>query len=112
VGRLKEKDSQFQYLCCRIEDFTLFGCQPKSQKPTLLGAAQYGSTSDKPGMLYSSTQSAQSKSWTARSKFQILQQDLLSRSNTLDETTAISLLLPVTSSTSTHSKTKLPKPPK
>ena len=63
-------------------------------------------------MPYSSTQSAQSKSWTARSKSQILQQNLLSRFNTLDNTTAISPLPPVTSSTSTHSKTKLPKPPK
>ena len=59
-----------------------------------------------------STKSAQLKSWTSRSKSRILQQDLLSRSNTLDDTTAISPLLPVTSSTSTNPKTKLPKPPK
>jgi len=112
VGRHKEKNSRFQYLCCRIEEFTLFSSQPKSEKPTLPGSAQYGSTSDKPGMPNSSTQSAQSKIWTARSKSRILQQDLLSRSNTLDDTTAISPLPPVTSSTSTGPKTKLPKPPK
>jgi len=109
VGRLKEKDSRFQYLCCRIEDFTLFGSQPKSEEPTLPGSAQYGSTWDKPGMPNSSTQSAELKSWTARSKCRILQQDLLSMSSTLDDTTAISPLPSVTSSTSTDPKTKLLK---
>ena len=112
VGRLKEKDSRFQYLCCWIEDFIPFGSQPKSENPTLSRSAQYGGTLDKPGMLNSSTQSAQSKSWNVRSKSQILQQDLLSRSNTLEDTTAISPLPPVTSSTSTDPKSILLKLPK
>lgn len=112
VGRLKEKDSRFQYLCCRIEDFTLFGSQPKSEKPTLPGSTQYGSSLDKSGMPNTSTQSAQSKSWTARSKSRILQQDLLSRSNPLNDTTAISAPPSVTSSTPTDPKTKLLKSPK
>jgi len=47
-GRLKEKYSQFEYLCYRIEDITLCGSQPKSEKPTLPGSAQYGSTSKQP----------------------------------------------------------------
>ena len=68
VGQLKEKDSRFQYLCCRIEDFSLLGFQPKSEKSTLPGSTQYGSSVDKPGMPNNSTQSAQSKSWAARSK--------------------------------------------
>ena len=112
VGRLKQKDSQFQYLCCRIEDFTLFGSQPKSEKPTLPGSAQHGGTFDKSEMPNSFTQSAQSKSWTARSKSRLLQQNLPTRSNTLSDATTISPLPLVTPSTSTGPKTKLPKSPK
>jgi len=59
----------------------------------------------------SSTQSAQLKSWTARSTSQILQQDLHSRSNTLDDTTAISPLpLEFVTGRSGPRKTRAPGP--
>ena len=56
VGRIRHKDTRFQYLCCRIEDFTMFGSHLKLEKATLQGSVKNGSPLPKKEILTDSTQ--------------------------------------------------------
>ncbi|CUS06623.1 unnamed protein product [Tuber aestivum] len=55
IGRLKHKDTRFQYLCCRIEDFSVFGSQPKSERPSMSGTAHDNISQTKKGLAAGTT---------------------------------------------------------
>lgn len=91
VGRFKHKDTRFQYLCCRIEDFSLFGSHPKLAKSTMQGSVKTDNSQlAKEGITTGSTQTIQPKSWTARSKSRILQQSPPTKLATFNDITSFS----------------------
>ena len=98
VGRFKHKDTRFQYLCCRIEDFSVFGSHPKLEKSIIQGSVKNDSQLAKKGTTTDSTQTLQPKSWTARSKSRILQQSLPTKLATLND---------ITSSSQSHSNSPI-----
>lgn len=112
IGRLKHKDARFQYLCCRIEDFTLFGSHPKSEKSTMQGSVKNESQLAKKGMSTDSTQLLQPKSWTARSKSRILQQSPPTKLATLNDITSSSQYQANSSQLPTNNNPNLSSSPK
>ena len=91
VGRFKHKDTRFQYLCCRIEDFSLFGSHPKLGKSTMQGSVKTDNSQlAKKRMTTGSTETIQPKSWTARSKSRILQQSPPTTLATFNDITSFS----------------------
>ena len=91
VGRFKHKDTRFHYLCCRIEDFSLFGSHPKLAKSTIQESVKtHNSQLANKGITTGSTETIQPKSWTARSKSRILQQSSLTTRATFNDITSFS----------------------
>ena len=103
VGRFKHKDTRFQYLCCRIEDFSVFGSHPKLEKSTIQGRIKDDNQLTKKGITTDSTQTLQSRSWTARSKSRILQQSPEIKLATLNDITSSSQSYPNSPILSSHS---------
>lgn len=113
VGRLKHKDTRFQYLCCRIEDFTLFASQPRSEKPILPGSSQLETSLTKKGPINNLSRSLQPKGWTARSKSRIIQQSSpLTPDSTLSKISSILPTQPVALTEPRNTISKLSESPK
>ena len=112
VGRLKHKDARFQFLCCRIEDFTLFASQPKSEKPILPGSSQPENGLIKKETINNPTRSLQPKGWIARSKSRILQQSSLTIPDPLTKRSPSAPQQPVAFTESTDTISKFSESPK
>jgi len=112
VGRFKHKDTRFQYLCCRIEDLTVFGSHPKLEKSTILGSMKNDSQLAKKGITTDSSQSLQPKGWTARSKSRMIQQSPIAEHATLKDITSSSRYQPNSSLLPTNDNPNLSPLPK